>query len=143
MIDLAKIKKIHFIGIGGIGMSAVAGIAKAQGFEVSGSDSEEIYDPSKAVLDAHKIPYVIGFSPLNLSRMPDLVVTTAAVDQTNPEVAAAQLKNILIASFAELLGALVSNKKKIVVVGTHGKGTTAGLLGYILKNLEDSGFFVG
>jgi UDP-N-acetylmuramate-alanine ligase len=141
-MDLSAIKKIYFIGIGGIGMSATAGIAKAKGFDVSGSDSDEIYDPSRAVLDKYKIKYNVGYAPVNMEDA-DLVVTTAAVDETNPEVAAAMQRNIPIASYPEVLAELVKDKKRIVVVGTHGKGTTSGLISYCLKNLEDSGFFVG
>lgn len=142
MIDLSRVKKIHFIGIGGIGMSAVAGIAKARGFEVSGSDSADIYDPSKAVLDANLIPYSIGYAPLNLGDA-DLVVTTSAVDATNPEVASAMERGLQIASYAELLAQLVQDRRRIVIVGTHGKGTTSGFISYALKDIEDSGFFVG
>jgi UDP-N-acetylmuramate--L-alanine ligase len=141
-MNLDNIKKIYFVGIGGIGMSAVAGIAKAKGFEVSGSDASDIYEPSKGVLDQYGVDYKIGYNADNFTGA-DLVVATPAVDQTNPEVAKALEMNIPIIGFAELLGALTLDKKRIVVVGTHGKGTTSGLISYALKNLEDSSFFVG
>ncbi len=141
-MNLEKVKKIYFIGIGGIGMSAVAGIAHGKGFEVSGSDASDVYEPSKSVLDKHNIPYKIGYAAENLETA-DLVVTTAAVDRSNPEVAAAIHKNLPIVSFAELLAELVKDKKQILVVGTHGKGTTAGLLGYVLSKNEYASFFVG
>ncbi|MHB8871154.1 MAG: UDP-N-acetylmuramate--L-alanine ligase [Candidatus Doudnabacteria bacterium] len=147
MINLENTKKIYFIGIGGIGMSALAGIAKAKGFEVAGSDSNDIYDPSKAVLDKYGIKYHIGFDlknivDFNLSTN-DLMVVGAATDKDNPELKYAQEQNFKIAGYPELLGVLVSDKKRIVVVGTHGKGTTSGLISFALKGLEDSGFFVG
>ncbi|MEK7652095.1 MAG: cyanophycin synthetase [Patescibacteria group bacterium] len=147
MINLENTKKIYFLGIGGIGMSALAGIAKAKGFDVAGSDSSDIYDPSKSVLDNYAIKYHIGFDlknivDFNLSTN-DLVVVGAATDKENPELKYAQEQNLNIVGYPELLGVLVSDKKRIVVVGTHGKGTTSGLISFALKALEDSGFFVG
>ncbi len=142
MIDIKKIKKIYFVGIGGIGMSAAAGIAAAQGFEVSGSDSKDIYDPSKSVLDKAGIKYFIGYDQGNFTGA-DLVVATAAEDFGNPEIAKASALAVPVIGYPELLAELAAQKKQIVVVGTHGKGTTSGLIGYALKNLEDSGFFIG
>ncbi len=142
MIELSKIKKIYFIGIGGIGMSAAAGIAAAKGFKVCGADALDIYEPAKGVLDRNGISYKIGYAAENFTGA-DLVVASSAVDQSNPEYAAALRQNVPIVSFAELLAQLVADKKQIVVIGTHGKGTTAGLIAYVLKNIEDSGFFVG
>ena len=140
-MELGKIRKIYFVGIGGIGMSAVAGIAKAQGFEVEGSDATDVYEPSKGVLDKYAVPYHIGYSASNFDGA-DLVVTTSAVDQTNPELAKALENNIPVASFAELLAELVKDKKQVLVVGTHGKGTTAGLIAYAMLQ-ENNCFFVG
>ena len=144
---LENVKKIYFIGIGGIGMSAVAGIAKAKGYDVLGSDSTDVYDPSKAVLDSCKISYHIGFDLKNITDFNlssnDLVIVGAATDSENPELKYAKAQNLQIAGYPELLGLLVADKKRIVVVGTHGKGTTSGLIAFTLKALEDSGFFVG
>lgn len=144
---LENVKKIYFIGIGGIGMSAVAGIAKAKGFKVLGSDASDVYDPSKAVLDKYGISYNIGFDLKNIADFElsanDLVVVGAATDLENPELKYAKEQNLKIVGYPELLGLLVVDKKRIVVVGTHGKGTTSGLIAFALKALEDSGFFVG
>jgi UDP-N-acetylmuramate--L-alanine ligase len=141
-----EIKKIYFVGIGGIGMSAAAGIAAAKGFEVSGSDAHDVYEPSKGILDYFKIKYAIGYDEGNIpsgDESPDLVVATAAVDESNPEMAKFKSLGIRIISYPELLGFLTEDKKRIVVVGTHGKGTTSGALAYVLKKLNDSSFFVG
>ena len=73
MINLENTKKIYFIGVGGIGMSALAGIAKAKGYEISGSDSSDIYHPSKAVLDKYGIKYHIGFDLKNIVQNQDKV----------------------------------------------------------------------
>ncbi|MBU6447583.1 hypothetical protein KGQ24_01935 [Patescibacteria group bacterium] len=142
MIDFKDVKKIYFVGIGGIGMSACAGLASAQGYDVSGSDSKDIYDPSKSVLDDHGIKYFIGYDSNNFQGA-DLLVSTAAEDDQNPEVAKAKSMGIPVIGYPELLNWLAKDKKQIVVVGTHGKGTTSGLLGFALQKLEDSGFFVG
>ncbi len=140
-MDLTNVKKIYFVGIGGIGMSAVAGIAKAKGFEVEGSDASDVYEPSKGVLDRYEIPYHIGYNSNNFNGA-DLVVTTSAVDQTHPEVVKALDMNVPVVSFAELLAELVKDKKQIMVVGTHGKGTTSGFIAYVLEKHKNS-FFVG
>ncbi|GAC1412466.1 MAG: UDP-N-acetylmuramate--L-alanine ligase [Candidatus Doudnabacteria bacterium] len=141
-MNLEDIKKIHFVGIGGIGMSAVAGLAKEKGFEVSGSDVG-IYDPAKSVLDKYSIQYSREFKEQNVEGA-DLIITTSAVDPlTNPEVKKALAEGTPVKSFAELLAEFVKDKKKIMVVGTHGKGTTSGLIAFALKILTDSSFFVG
>lgn len=142
MIDFERIKKIYFVGIGGIGMSACAGLAAAQGYDVSGSDSKDIYDPSKSVLDSHGIKYFVGYDRNNFQEA-DILVCTAAEDDHNPEVAKAKSAGVPVIGYPELLNWLAKDKKQIVVVGTHGKGTTSGLLGFALRKLEDSGFFVG
>jgi UDP-N-acetylmuramate: L-alanyl-gamma-D-glutamyl-meso-diaminopimelate ligase len=141
-------KKLYFIGIGGIGMSAIAGIAAANGWEVKGSDSLEIYEPSKGVLERFKIPYIQGYAQKNIEdcfagKNPELVVVTTAVNQDNPEVRFAMDNNLKIISYPEALNLVVGKQRQIVVVGTHGKGTTSGLISYALRTLHDSSFFVG
>jgi UDP-N-acetylmuramate: L-alanyl-gamma-D-glutamyl-meso-diaminopimelate ligase len=137
-----EVKTIYFIGIGGIGMSAVAGLAKARGFEVRGSDATDVYEPSLGILNHFDIPFKIGYGADNLESV-DVVVATAAVDGTNPEYAKASELNIPVVTFPELLGYLSSEQKRIVVVGTHGKGSTSGLISHVLKAHNDSSFFVG
>lgn len=142
-------KTAYFIGIGGIGMSACAGIAAAVGVVVGGSDSKDVYDPAKRVLDSHKIPYTVGYAREHFEKfveqfgVPDVAVVTAALDGSNPEVAYAKERGIATVSFAEFLGELLGTYQRVVVVGTHGKGTTSGLISYVLKNLCDDSFFVG
>lgn len=137
-----EVKSIYFIGIGGIGMSAVAGLAKARGFDVKGSDASDVYEPSLGVLNTFNIPFKVGYDANNLESA-DVVVATAAVDSSNPEYAKAQELRVPIVTYPELLGYLSADKKRVVVVGTHGKGTTSGLISYVLKNYDDSSFFVG
>ncbi len=140
-MNLDSVQRIYFVGIGGIGMSATAGLAKSAGFEVSGSDAD-IYEPSKTILHNYDIGYKLGYNESNLT-VADLVITTAAVDESNPEVQRAIRNGIEIASYPELLGQLIKKKRKIVISGTHGKGTTTGMIAYALKNINDSSFFVG
>ncbi len=125
-------------------MSAVAGLAKARGYEVSGSDASEIYEPSKSVLEKYKIPHAIGAKPENIDyAKPDAIIITAAAEPSNPELAKALEMKIPVMSFPALISELTKGKRNIVVAGTHGKSTTSGLLGWTLKNLNDSSFFVG
>ncbi len=144
MINLEEIEKIYFIGIGGVGMSAVAGIARERGFEVSGSDSKEVYDPAKSVLDYAKIDYHIGYKaeqPQNAKA--DVYIISAGEDLNNPEVKYVYDNNLNHCSFAQLLYELAKEDLRIVITGTNGKSTTTGMMGYVLKNLDDSSFFTG
>lgn len=144
MLNLENVKSIYFIGIGGVGMSAAAGIAAQSGFEVRGSDSKAIYDPAKSVLDSNGIPYTTGYSADNIKTKPaDLYIASAGENLTNPEVAYLSEQNIPLYSLSELLGAIAQKKLRVVVAGTHGKSTTAGLLGLTLKHIDDSSFMTG
>ncbi len=143
-MDLNGVNKIYFIGIGGIGMSAAAGMAAAADFEVRGSDSKEIYAPSKDVLDFHKIPYTVGYSEQNIISAPaDVYIFSSGEDLHNPEVKYIYDHNLPHMSFAELLYELNQNSLRVVVTGTNGKSTTSGLMGHVLKNVDDSSFVVG
>ncbi len=144
MINLDQVNKIYFIGIGGIGMSAAAGLAKSMGFEVSGSDSKEIYSPAKEVLDGYKINYTAGYGEENAKKFQaDLYVLSAGEGMGNPEIKYVVDNGLPHVSFAELLYYLNKDKIRIVVTGTHGKSTTSGLLGYLLKDLDNGSFFTG
>lgn len=143
-MNLDTTEKIYFIGIGGIAMSATAGIAKEKGFMVSGSDSAHMYSPSKDVLDNYKIQYSVGYAAEHIKNaQPDIVIISAGETIVNPEVAYAIDNDIPYFSFCELLNELSKDQLRIVVCGTHGKSTTSGLLGHMLKNIDDSSFMVG
>ena len=136
--------KIYFVGIGGIAMSAAAGIAKQLGYEVSGSDSTEVYSPSKDVLDREKIPFEVGYRAERVEQSKaDLYVLSAGEGLQNPEVKYIVDHGLRHCSFAELLTELTKDSLRIVVAGTHGKSTTTGLVGHLLKNLDDSSFVTG
>lgn len=144
MIDLTPIKKIYFIGIGGIAMSATAGLAKHKGFEVSGSDSDTIYPPSIDVLEKYGIDFHVGYDAERLSKTPqDLFIISAGETHANPEVAFVVNNDLPHIPFAELLYELSKEDLRIVVAGTHGKSTTSSMLGEALKGIDDSSYMVG
>jgi len=133
-INLNNIKKVHFIGIGGISMSGIAEILKYNGFTVSGSD-----DNSTAVTDHLKsknIQVLIPNAKENITEGIDLVVYTAAIRATNHEYIVAKEKNLPMMERAELLGKILEGyEKSICVAGTHGKTTTTSILSEILINV--------
>lgn len=144
MLDLENVKSIYFIGIGGVGMSAAAGIASQLGYEVSGSDSKALYDPAKQVLESNNIDYTGGYSLENIkSANADLYIASSGEGPDNPEIAYLMEEGKEIHSLSELLGALAKDKLRIVVAGTHGKSTTAGMLGKTLQEIDDSSFMTG
>lgn len=125
-------------------MSGAAGLAKQAGFEVSGSDKAEVYDPVAEVLEQNGIDYYRGYDSSHIYPGPsDLFIVSAGEDQTNPEVAALLEHQLSYFSFAELAQSLAADKIRIVVAGTHGKSTTAGMLGHTLRHIDDSSFLVG
>lgn len=144
MINLDQVESIYFIGIGGIAMSATAGIAKNLGFKVAGSDSQDVYEPARSVLEKNKIVYFAGYDENQIKNSgADLFVISAGENLTNPEVKYVYDQHLPHVSFAELLYEFSKDKLRVVVAGTHGKSTTTGLLGHLLRQLDDSSFLVG
>ena len=132
MIDLKKIKKIHFTGIKGVGMTALAVVAKDFGIKVRGSDVEQNFVTDR-VLKIKKIRCQNGFRKENFGQ-PDLLVFTAAhKGEKNIEVLEAKKINIPVLSQAQALALFMQEKKGIAVCGVGGKTTTASLLATIFK----------
>ncbi len=137
--DRDALQRVHFIAVGGTGMGSLAGLLKARGIEVTGSD-KALYPPMSDALASWKIPVVEGFDPKNLTgepfgteRLPDLIVIGNAVRPDNPEAQAALDSGIPYRSFSDALFELaMENKHRIVVSGTHGKTTTTSLAAYLL-----------
>ena len=129
---------IHFVGIGGIGMSGLARIMATRGYQVTGSDASD--SPSLAALRDDGFAVTAGHSAAGLGD-PALVVTSAAVPETNPELAAARERGIEIVKRAALLGLLCNEQVCIAVGGTHGKSTTAGMLAFALDRVGISPSF--
>ena len=139
-------KRAYFIGIAGMGMSAVAILLKEQGWRVSGSDTE-MYPPATTQLKRHKISLKTSYRPSNIPKDAELVVIGMNAKlrrENNTEVKAAYESGIRIASFPEILGNLVEKRKPIVVVGSYGKSTITALIAWCLSQSGiDAGWFVG
>ncbi|MBQ6496069.1 MAG: UDP-N-acetylmuramate--L-alanine ligase [Firmicutes bacterium] len=132
MIDLSKYRKIHCIGIGGIGLSAVAEILMSKGYEVSGSDMRES-DITENLMDKGAKIF-LGHRAKNVENA-DLVVYTVAVGDDNPEIARAKELGIPTVTRAQALGALMEQyEHSIAISGTHGKTTTTSMISLILKH---------
>lgn len=129
--NLKNIKKIHFIGIGGINMSALASVMLKEGCKVSGSDFKKSQITDDLEKEGAKI--FIGQSSSNISPDYDLVVYTAAIKEDNPELSEARRQGIPVLSRADFLGTLMKDyNTPICVSGTHGKTTTTSLISQIL-----------
>ncbi len=136
-----KIKKIHFIGIGGSGMSGIAEVMHNLGFYVSGSDSLS----SKVTTELKKmgIKIFLKHDTRNIKNV-DVIVVSSAISKRNIELKSAQNKNIPIIPRAEMLSELMRFKKGIAVAGTHGKTSTTSILASILSEGKlDPTFVVG
>ncbi len=120
---------IHFVGIGGIGMSGIAEVMHNLGYTVQGSDIAE--GPSVERLRARGMHVAIGHSADNLGDSA-VVVTSTAVRRTNPEVAAALERRIPVVRRAEMLAELMRLKSTVAVAGTHGKTTTTSMIAALL-----------
>ncbi len=138
-------KTIYFMGIGGTGMAAAAGLMQQAGFTIIGSD-QGIYPPMSTMLNDLKIPVLTPYSEKNLkSNKPSQVVIANALSRGHVEVEYAIDQQLSLTSFPKLLGEEVLAKKiPLVVAGTHGKTTTSSLLAYTLKELgEKPGYLIG
>ena len=133
--------RIHFIGLGGAGMSGIARIALAQGASVSGSDAKD-----STVLSALKTlgaQVFVGHQASNIGDAEVLVVSNA-IDEANPEISAAKSKGLTILTRAQALALLMSESKSVAVAGTHGKTTTTSMLTVALQQAGlDPSFAIG
>ena len=136
--------KLHLIGIAGTGMGSLAGLLRAAGHEVCGSD-EHVYPPMSTQLAELGIPVMSGFSAENLAWAPDRVVVGNVCRRDHVEVLAAQARGIPLVSFPALLSELfLADRNSIVVAGTHGKTTTSSMMSFVLTEAgRDPSFLVG
>ncbi|MBV8354127.1 MAG: UDP-N-acetylmuramate--L-alanine ligase [Candidatus Eremiobacteraeota bacterium] len=121
---------IHFVGIGGIGMSALARLLLARGIEVSGSDVRRTALIERLEREGARV--TIGHSPDNVEGAERLVVSSA-IDSENPEVRRARERRLPIVRRGDLLAELATGKNTIAVAGTHGKTTTTAMIGAVLE----------
>ena len=132
-IELAKTEIIHFIGIGGIGMSGLALIMKSKGFNVQGSDV--LIGKNIERLKKDKIKVNIKHTKKNI-KSATIVVISSAIKKNNPELIEAKRKHLPIYKRGEMLANIVSLTKNIVVTGSHGKTTTTSLVAKILSTAK-------
>jgi UDP-N-acetylmuramate--alanine ligase len=130
-IRIGQKEIIHFIGVGGIGMSGLAQVMKIMGFKIQGSDqnkNKNTYNCSKA-----GIKVFIGHAKKNIKNA-TIVVKSSAIKDNNAEIKQAKKRKIPIYSRAEVLANVVSLKKNIIITGSHGKTTTTSLVAKILSD---------
>jgi len=132
-IELAKKEIIHFIGIGGIGMSGLSLIMKGKGFKVQGSDISNNKNIDR--LKKEKIKIFLGHSKKNLKDA-TIVVISSAIKNNNSELIEAKRRKIPIIKRGKMLASIVSLMKNIVVAGSHGKTTTTSLIASIFQETK-------
>ncbi len=135
------VRRVHFVGIGGAGMSGIAEVLSNLKFEVSGSDMQESANTRR--LSELGVKVAIGHDP-RLVQGVDVVVVSSAVDEANAEVRAARAAKIPVIPRAEMLGELMRLQHGIAVAGTHGKTTTTSLIASVLAQAGlDPTFVIG
>jgi UDP-N-acetylmuramate--alanine ligase len=125
----AKLQRVHFVGIGGIGMSGIAEVLLTLGYRISGSDlklspvTERLRRLGATIFDGHRAENVEGA---------DVVVVSSAVNERNPEVAAARKHHVPVIQRAEMLAELMRLKYGVAIAGMHGKTTTTSMVAAVL-----------
>ncbi|HEX8946749.1 MAG TPA: Mur ligase domain-containing protein, partial [Candidatus Paceibacterota bacterium] len=130
-MDFGDIKKAHFVGVGGIGMSALAQLLVHEGIVVSSSDTNA--SPVTIMLEQKGISVSIGQRIEDVPQDADVIVYSDAVDELNPDfMKAVRALGIPTYSYFQMLGKVSAGKRTVAVAGTHGKTTTTGMLAKIL-----------
>lgn len=139
-------KKAHFIGICGVGMSAVAKLLKDRGWDITGSD-DGFYPPISDYLVSVGIPFGVGYKAENIPKDADIIVigkNAKLVPETNEEVRRAYESGIAVKSFPEVLSDITEKSHNIICAGSHGKSTCASIMAWCLHNAgKDPSFFIG
>ena len=134
MIDFNSVRHVHCIGIGGIGLSAIAEILLHKGVAVSGSDSKESEITDRLIEKGSKV--YLGHREKNIAGA-DLVIYSAAIPPNNPELKAANEQGVQVVTRAEALGELMGNAKySVAIAGAHGKTTATSMISLILRNAK-------
>jgi len=128
--EMGRVRKIHFVGIGGAGMCGIAEVLLNQGYQVSGSDLRSSQTTSR--LSEFGVAITLGHDAGNLNDA-DVVVVSSAIAADNPELVAAHANRIPVVPRAEMLGELMRYRHGIAVAGTHGKTTTTSLITAIFQ----------
>ncbi|MEX1236876.1 MAG: UDP-N-acetylmuramate--L-alanine ligase, partial [Pseudomonadales bacterium] len=139
--EMRRIKRIHFVGIGGAGMCGIAEVLLNQGYEISGSDMVDSAVTKRLAQLGARV--CIGHEARNIEGV-DVVVTSSAIGAGNPEVDTAMARRIPVVRRAEMLGELMRYRYGIAVAGTHGKTTTTSLIASVLAQAGlDPTFVIG
>ncbi|MFP3579483.1 UDP-N-acetylmuramate--L-alanine ligase [Arthrobacter sp. SIMBA_036] len=128
--SLQTLGRVHFIGIGGVGMSAVARIMVSRGVPVSGSDAKDL--PVMGDLSSAGARIAVGYDAANLGDA-ETVVAGSAIRPDNPELSAARAKGLPVLHRSEALAAAMADHRVVLVAGTHGKSTTTSMVAVLLK----------
>jgi UDP-N-acetylmuramate--alanine ligase len=128
-LDLSAPRRIHLVGIGGAGMSAIATVLSAMGHTVTGSDLKASLTLDR--LAAAGVRVAVGHRAENVGKA-DAVAASTAVPKSNPEVATARERGIPVLSRAQILAAVVDTRRTVAVAGTHGKTTSCSMLALVL-----------
>jgi UDP-N-acetylmuramate--L-alanine ligase/UDP-N-acetylenolpyruvoylglucosamine reductase len=126
-------KNIHFVGVGGIGMSGIATVLIKKGYKVTGSDAES--SNITRGLESLGARIYEGHAPSNVSRDVDVLVYSTSISKDNPEMKEARRRKIPLAHRAQILAEIFNNKKGVAITGTHGKTTTTSLISVMFKSL--------
>jgi UDP-N-acetylmuramate: L-alanyl-gamma-D-glutamyl-meso-diaminopimelate ligase len=140
-----SVKRIHLVGVGGTGMGSFAGMLKAAGYTVTGSD-QNVYPPMSDMLAQWGVDVMTPYSPDNLdAAKPDLVIIGNVIRRVNPEATAVRERGLPQMSFPAAFGSLVlAQNHSVVVAGTHGKTTTSALMAHVLVAAGlDPSFLIG
>lgn len=144
-VEPGSVSRVHLVGVAGTGMGAFAGMLKAAGYDVTGSD-ENVYPPMSNMLRDWGIEVFTPYASENLDRArPDLVIIGNVIRRVNPEATAVRERGLPQMSFPAAFGSLIlADKHSVVIVGTHGKTTTAALMAHVLVAAgKDPTFLVG
>ena len=135
---------VHLIGIGGTGMTALAGLLHQSGCRVTGSD-QALYPPTSTILESLGLEVYEGFDAAHLDPAPDLVVIGNAISRGNPEAEEVLNKRLKYASMPQVIhDRFLEGRHSIVVAGTHGKTTTASMLAWVLHHAGlEPGYLIG
>jgi UDP-N-acetylmuramate--alanine ligase len=138
---LEDVRRIHLLGIGGIGVSGVARILNGRGFEVSGSDVRE--SSLTEALRAEGVTVHIGHAPSNIDGA-EVVVVSTAIPETNVELVEAKERGVRVVHRSEVLSELIGLYRTVGVTGTHGKGTVSSMIAWIMDQAGlEPGFIIG
>ena len=142
-MKLSDAQRVHFIGVGGAGMSAIAKVLLERGHFVSGSDLKR--SRAATILEAMGAVITIGHNAEFLGEQnPDLVVVSSAIPDTNPELVRAREKGLEVVGRGEALAAVLEGHQSVVVAGTHGKTTTTSMIVSVMGKAEiDATYLVG